>query len=170
MDKAITTEQIELAGTPPTVVRFARPIEARATHAADGWTYAIPDLDMRATRTDLEEARRELADRIAAEVDRLTRAWPDELSDEDLERKATLLGWADPICSEIGIDFPTDRHLLGHVCGDLFVPAQNEFRPLTIPEAIRPEADPEVLWWARVGIWRDGRPSGRVLELRRADR
>jgi hypothetical protein len=132
----------------------------------DSFVFALPEISVSARALSWDEAERCAADRIAAEVDRLTRTFPDLLTEEEEAQRHALLVHVDLLGGELGLDFPTDRRLLGYLRGPLFVPLQaDDFRPIPVPPALQRPTDDDTLWLARVAIYRDGRPKDEVLEL-----
>lgn len=156
---------VELRGHENIVVCFSQAVTATLKQVDDEWLFELPAIGICARAGDPEEARQRAADQLAAEVNRLVRAFADELTREERERKTELLGYVDLLGGELGLDFPHARWLLGRVKGSLFVPVQADFSPIGIPPALLAESDPEQLWFARVATFRDGKPKGEVLEL-----
>ncbi|MCK6591176.1 MAG: hypothetical protein L6Q76_26790 [Polyangiaceae bacterium] len=155
----------ELKGHADVVVRFSHRVVPLFERSGGEWLLKIPTLDLVERAPDQEEAKRRMADRIAADVNRLTRAFPSELSSDERKYRAKLLEHIDLLAGELGIDFPRDRWLLGRLRGSAFVPVQDEFAPLALVTSMQRASDPEKLWFARVATYRDGRPTGEVLEL-----
>lgn len=155
----------ELRGSGDTLVRFLEPLLPTLNRDAEGYLFALDALGVREHGTSWEEARRRAADRLARDVDRLTRAFADELTEVEREQRSRLLAHVDLLGGEIGIDFPADRWLVGHIQGSLFVPVQDDFAAIPIPAELRGVAEPGTLCMSRVAIYRDGTPRGEVLEI-----
>lgn len=156
----------ELRGHDPIVVRFSRPMYPERREDGAAYIFALPELGVCERASSRDEAKRCAADRIAAEVDRLTRTFPDLLTEEEEEQRYALLVHVDLLGGELGLDFPTDRRLLGYLRGALFMPLQaDDFRPIPVPLALQRPTNDDTLWLARVATWRDGRPKDEILEL-----
>jgi hypothetical protein len=157
----------ELPGHGGIVVRFSSALLAKQEKVDAEWLFAIDELDVAERAADLEEAKRRAADRLAEDVNRLTRAFVDELSRAERQRRTKLLAHIDLLGGELGIDFPSERWLLGRVKGTQFEPVQDDFRPLVLPPFLHVQepSDPDKLWFARVATYRDGRPKGEILKL-----
>lgn len=157
---------LELRGHDPIVVRFSRPVSPKIRYDGEAYIFALPALSVCERASSWQEAARCAADRIASEVNRLTRTFPDLLTKEERAQRRALLAHVNLLGGEIGLDFPTERRLLGYLRGPLFVPLQeDDFRPIPVPAALQRSPGDDTLWLARVATWRDGRPKGEVLEL-----
>lgn len=158
----------ELRGNSPTVVSFSTKMVATFRKAGGEWIFEIRDLGVRTSARNLEEARHKAADALAAEVKRLARAFPDELTRAERERRGKLLKSVDLLGGEIGLDFPETRWLLGHVKDAIFTPIQKEHGAIGVPSVLLAKPQTDQLWFARVATFRDGRIKGEVLELKSA--
>lgn len=161
----------EIRGHGVIVVRFCESVSPTLEWDGDAYLFALPELSVCARASSWEEAERCAADHIAAEVDRLTRTFPDLLTEEEAAQRHALLVHVDLLGGELGLDVPTDRRLLGYLRGPLFVPLQaDDFGPIPVPPALQKPTNDDTLWLARVATHRDGRPEGEVLDLVSAQR
>lgn len=158
----------ELPGDDRSLVRFAQPVRATLQEVGDEWFFEIADLGVFKRADAPDRAVRGAGEALAHEIRRLVGAYADELTPEELERKVKLLAYVDLLGGEIGLYFPSDRWLLGRIEGSSFIPVQQDFEPLSIPEGLRQPSEPDKLWLARVATLRDGRPTGEMLELKLA--
>jgi len=147
-------------------VVFLEPVISFAFRDDRGYHFGLPELNVRAIAPSADESSRRVADRLAAETLELTRAFADDLTEEQMARKLELLRYINPVASKLGIDYPTERLLVGTIQRGKFVPTQVEFEPLSLAGVSVLEGlhDGDACW-ARVATGRDGVPTGEVLEL-----
>lgn len=155
----------ELPGHGNTRVSFLKPVPATLKETGDEWFFKIEALEVFSREDNPLEAIQKAGDELAASMKRLVFTHVDELTRDERKRKVFLQRHIDLLGGELGLHFRKERWLLGRIEGLCFVPVQRDFESLTLPEEHRTVSEPDKLWFARVGTFRDGRPTGEILEL-----
>lgn len=156
----------ELSGHEGKRIVFSLPPIATLKEAGVEWLFEILELDIFKREKTPEEAIYKAGDELAKELLHLVHAYADELTKEQLERKVLLLRYVDLLASEIGLDFPKERWIVGRLEEAHFIPAQDNFEPLPVPATLLRSSEPDKLWFAKIKTLRDGRPIGEILELK----
>jgi len=149
---------------------FRNPIRVSVQHKNHKWRAQTIDFHSKLGRGDTALAAvRDLADKLGDEARTLLSTPSHLLDDDPLARKSELITYIDPLNSDLGLEHASHRWLLGRLEHDSFVPLQRkDFDPISLPPSVRGDHESLGEYFAKVPVYRDGRPSGPVEELRPA--
>jgi hypothetical protein len=148
------------------IVFHAQPkVELR--RSGGNWTARLHGLAFEAHALSPRAAIEALARQLADETLRLVSTPSSNLGAKDVRRKGRLLSIVDVLNSDIGLEHPTERWIVGRIVGKELIPTMRHLPAIGVPDELLPERT-EGLYFARVPVHRDGGPSGPATKLKPA--
>jgi hypothetical protein len=154
---------------PRGLVVFLRETHVTVRKTASGWVARLPELAADRRANAPLEALRGLGASLASELYHLISTPSSQLGGRDLRRKGSLVSLVDSLNSDIGLEHAEERWLIGRIDDERFIPVMRDLPAAEVPTALLPESTAG-LYFARVGVYRDGAPCGPVQEIKFAGR
>lgn len=154
---------------PQGLVVFLRKTNVTVRKTGVAWVARLPELAADGRANVPLAALEGLGAGLASEAYRLISTPSTRLGDRDLRRKGSVLSLVDALNSDIGLEHTEERWLVGRIDDGLFIPVMRDLPAADIPAGLLPEST-DGLYFARVGVYRDGAPRGPVEEIKFAGR